>query len=86
MVGRKTVKVIPIAGTTQRIALSVDDKWAFTSDQTKPRLAAIDTATNTVAMWIDLPGLVLGARGGDSGWKVAAGGDPGYVMSSRLSI
>ena len=30
----------------QRIALSVDDRWVFTSDQAKPRLAVIDTTTN----------------------------------------
>ena len=73
MVGRKTVKVIPIAGTTQRIALSVDDKWAFTSDQTKPRMAAIDTATNTVARWIDLPGLGYGAAATRDGkWLLVA--------------
>ena len=53
---RTTVKVIPISENTQRIALSPDDKWAFTSDETKPRMAVIDTATNAVARWIDLPG------------------------------
>src|SRR4029434_4308282 len=36
---RKTIAVIQIAPTTQRIALSVDDRLAFTSDQTKPQLA-----------------------------------------------
>jgi YVTN family beta-propeller protein len=73
MVARKTVKVIPIAGMTQRIALSVDDKWVFTSDQTKPRLAVIDTATNTVAKWVELPGLGYGAKAtADGGWLLVA--------------
>ena len=43
---RRTLTVIPISPQTQRIALSVDDKQVFTSDQTQPRLAVIDTATN----------------------------------------
>ena len=52
---RTTVKVIPISESTQRIALSPDERWAFTSDRAKPRMAVIDTATNVVARWIDLP-------------------------------
>ena len=45
---RKTLKIIPISGNTQRISISNDDRWVFTADQTKPQLAVIDTATNTV--------------------------------------
>jgi len=52
---RATVTVIPVATHVQRIVLSVDDKWAFTSDTTAPRLAVIDTKSNTVSRWIDLP-------------------------------
>jgi YVTN family beta-propeller protein len=52
----KTIKVIPVSAGVQRIALSPNDKWVFTSDEKSPRMAAIDTATNTVAKWIDLPG------------------------------
>ena len=29
---------------------------AFTADQTKPRLAVIDTATNKVKQWVAVPG------------------------------
>ena len=53
---RKTVAVIPISGKTQRISLSADDGMAFTADQTKPRLAVIDTATNKVKQWVAVPG------------------------------
>jgi YVTN family beta-propeller protein len=60
MVGRKTVTVIPISATTQRISISRDDKWVFTADQTKPQIAAIDTATNQVKTWIGLPGIGYG--------------------------
>jgi DNA-binding beta-propeller fold protein YncE len=51
---RKTLKVIPISGNTQRIAISNDDRWVFTADQTKPQIAVISTETNTVAKWIPI--------------------------------
>src|SRR6058998_1199477 len=49
---KKVLAVIPVCRATQRIALSVDDRWVFTADQTKPQLAAIDTASNKVTNWI----------------------------------
>ena len=52
MKARKTIAVIPIAPTTQRISISRDDSMVFTADQTKPQLAVIDTATNKVRTWI----------------------------------
>ena len=61
MKARKTVTVIPISGTTQRITISNDDRWVFTADQTKPQMAVIDTATNTVKTWVPLSGLGYGA-------------------------
>src|SRR5205814_4958264 len=70
---RKTVKVIPVAGQIQRISLSVDDRSAFTSDQMKPRLAAIDTGTLRVKTWIPLqaPGYGTGSTP-DGRWLVWA--------------
>jgi YVTN family beta-propeller protein len=55
MKARKTITVIPISESTQRISISKDDTMVFTSDQTKPQLAVIDTATNTVKTWVPLP-------------------------------
>jgi len=52
--GRKTLKVIPISGNTQRIAISKDDRWVFTADQTKPQIAVVDTKTEQVAKWIPI--------------------------------
>jgi YVTN family beta-propeller protein len=70
---RKVLKVIPISPTTQRISISVDDKMVFTSDQTKPRLAVIRTATDKVESWVDLPGLGYGtAPTPDGKWLVVA--------------
>lgn len=54
MQARKTLKVIPVSGNTQRISISNDDKWVFTADQTAPRIAVIDTATGTVAKWVPI--------------------------------
>jgi YVTN family beta-propeller protein len=60
MKGRKTLAIIPVSKTTQRIAISPDDSMVFTADQTKPQLAVIDTATNKVKTWVPLPGVAYG--------------------------
>jgi DNA-binding beta-propeller fold protein YncE len=61
MVGRKTVTVIPVSTTTQRISMSRDGRLVFTADQTKPQMAVIDTATNKVKGWIPLPAVGYGS-------------------------
>ena len=48
LAAKKVLAVIPVCKNTQRISLSVDDRWVFTADQTQPRLAVIDTQTNGV--------------------------------------
>ena len=53
---RKTIAVIPVSPNSQRISISNDDHWVFTSDETKPRLAVIDTTTNKLKSWIPLEG------------------------------
>lgn len=69
----KTITVIPISKTTQRISITPDDHLVFTADQTKNRLAVIDTGTNKVTRWIDLPGLGYGtAVTPDGRWLVVA--------------
>lgn len=71
MVGRKTIAVIPISGTTQRISMSRDGSMVFTADQTKPQLAVINTATNKVTSWIALPAVAYGtASTPDGRWLV----------------
>lgn len=70
---RKTLKVIPISGNTQRISISPDDRWVFTADQTKPRMAVIDTATNTVKTWIPMDGIGYGSTPTPDGqWLLVA--------------
>lgn len=70
---RKTITVIPVAPVIQRIALSIDDRLAFTADQTKPQLAVIDTATNKVRDWVALPDIGYGAAPTPDGrWLIIA--------------
>jgi DNA-binding beta-propeller fold protein YncE len=70
---RKTLAVIPVAWSTQRISISMDDRWVFTSDQTKPQLIVIDTSTNQVKTRIPLPGTGYGsAPTRDGGWLLLA--------------
>lgn len=57
---RRVLAVIPVAPKAQRISLSMDDRWVFTADQTKPQLAVINTATNGVQTWVELPGVGYG--------------------------
>src|SRR5579859_4963583 len=53
--GRKLISIIPIAKHTERISISTDDRMVFAADQANPRLAVIDTRTNSVKTWIALP-------------------------------
>lgn len=65
--------MIPISKETQRISLSADDTMVFTSDQTKPQLAVIDTATNRIKTWVPLPAPGYGtAATRDGNWLVVA--------------
>ena len=73
MKARKVIKIIPVSGNTQRIAISNDDRWVFTADQTAPRMAVIDTKTGTVAKWVKLNGLGYGgAPTRDGRWMLMA--------------
>jgi DNA-binding beta-propeller fold protein YncE len=70
---RKTMDVIQIAPVIQRISLSVNDRLAFTSDQSKPRLAVFDTATRKVKSWIPLSAPGYGTAPTPDGlWLVVA--------------
>lgn len=73
MSGRKTIAVIPISRTVQRISISPDDRMVFTSDQTKPQLAVIDTSTNKLKKWVPLPAQGYGtASTKDGRWLLVA--------------
>ena len=73
LAAKKVLAIIPVCKNTQRISLSTDDRWVFTSDQTQPRLAVIDTRTNGVSRWIEMPGIGYGsAPTPDGRWLVIA--------------
>jgi DNA-binding beta-propeller fold protein YncE len=73
LVGRKTIAVISISSEVQRVSISPDDKLVFTSDQTKPQLAVIDTATNKLKTWVPLPGTGYGTASTlDGRWLLVA--------------
>jgi YVTN family beta-propeller protein len=73
MAARKTITVIPISATTQRISVSNDDSMVFTADQTKPQLAVIDTSTNKLTTWVPLPASGYGtASTKDGHWLLVA--------------
>jgi DNA-binding beta-propeller fold protein YncE len=73
MTARKTIAVIPISATAQRISISNDDRMVFTSDQTKPQLAVIDTSTNKLKTWVPLPASGYGtAPTTDGRWLLVA--------------
>lgn len=70
---RKTIAIIPVSPQVQRISLSVDDKLVFTSDVTKPQLAVIDTSSNKIKTWVQMPGLGYGsAPTPDGRWLIIA--------------
>ena len=82
LVARKTITVIPISKTTQRISISPDDKWVFTADQTKPQLALIGTASNKVENWIPLPDIAYGtAVTPNNNWLVIA-----MIKTSKVAV
>ena len=79
---RKTLKIIPVSGNVQRIAISNDDRWVFTADQTAPRMAVIDTATDKVAKLGEDRRAGL-RRSAHSGRALAACGVTGREQSRR---
>jgi DNA-binding beta-propeller fold protein YncE len=83
---RYTIAFFPISKTSQRIALSVDDLFVFTSDQTKPQLAVIETSTNKIKNWIELPDVGYGAAPTRDGrWLVIAMPKANKVAAIDLS-
>ena len=53
---RKVIAVIPLTRRVQRMSLSNDGRWAFTSDWDQARFAVIDTKTNALSRWVETSG------------------------------
>jgi DNA-binding beta-propeller fold protein YncE len=64
---RKLLRVIKVSGEVQRISITPDDRTVFTADQTTPKLAAIDTTTNSVKTWVSLPAVAYGTASTQDG-------------------
>src|SRR5258707_15679772 len=52
---RSLVTTIPVPKSVERISMSPDSSPVFTHDKDAPRIAVIDTATNKITDWIELP-------------------------------
>jgi DNA-binding beta-propeller fold protein YncE len=86
---RKTITTISVSAITQRISISNDDRLVFTADQTQPRLAVIDTASNTIKTWIPLHSLGYGSASTPDGrWLLVAtkGGEVAVVDLGSLTV
>jgi YVTN family beta-propeller protein len=83
---RRTIAVIPVATHTQRISVSMDDKWVFTADQTKPELVVLDAAKAQVSRRVALPGVGYGsAPTRDGRWLLVALPDANQVAVIDLA-
>ena len=80
MKARKTLAILHVSGNTQRISISMDDRWVFTADQTAPRMAVIDTRTNKLSQWIAIDDVGYGAAPTlDGRWLLVAIPDKNVV-------
>src|ERR1700756_266651 len=82
---RSVIAVIPVAKTVQRISISTDGRFVFTQDQTAPRIAVIDTATNKPARSIDLPDKVYSSTPTPDGKFLIANAPSGKLFVIDLS-
>jgi YVTN family beta-propeller protein len=82
---RSVIAVIPVAKTVQRISISTDGGYVFTHDQNASRIAVIDTATNKLARWIDLPGRVYSSTPTPDGRLLIANAPSGKLFVIDLS-
>jgi YVTN family beta-propeller protein len=76
---RSLVTVIPVSKIVQRISITADGKRVFTHDQDQPRIAVIDTATNKISGWIDVPSTVYSSTPLPDGHGMAAYSPGGKV-------
>ncbi len=79
------VTVIPVAKMVQRLSLSSDGKWLFTHDQDAPRIAVIDTSSNTISRWIDIPSTVYSSQPTPDGKNLVADSPKGKLFVVDLS-
>lgn len=77
---RALVTTIPVSGSVQRISISPDGRTVYTHDQKAPRIAVIDTATNTVSKWWDVPAVVYASAPTPDGKLLIANAPAGKLF------
>ena len=83
---RRPIAVVPVCDMIQRISISLDDRYVFTADQHHPRVAVIDTRTNEVVRWVDMPGVGYGTTPTPDGrWLLVTLRDTAEVGAIDLS-
>jgi DNA-binding beta-propeller fold protein YncE len=82
---RSLVTVIAVAKKVQRISISTDGRFVFTHDQDAPRIAVIDTASNKVVRWIELPASVYSSTPTPDGKLLIANAPSGKLFVIDLS-
>jgi len=82
---RKLITTIPVAKRVQRISVSVDGHRVFTHDQDSPRIAVIDTTTNKVASWIELPSVAYSSAPTPDGKFLLAASSAGKLFVIDLA-
>ncbi len=82
---RALITVIPVSKTVQRISISTDRRHVFTQDQSTPRIAVIDTSTNKLDHWIDLPDKVYSSTSTPDGKLLLANAPSGKLFVIDLS-
>ena len=78
--GRSLVTTIPVAREVQRISISRDGHTVYTHDQQKPRIAVIDTATNTISKWWEVPAVVYSSTPTPDGKFLISNAPPGKLF------
>ena len=81
---RSLIAVIPVAKIVQRISISHDGKRVFTHDQDQPRIAVIDTVTNTISGWIAVPSTIYSSAPLPDGHGMVAYSPAGKFLSIDL--
>jgi YVTN family beta-propeller protein len=76
-----------VAKTVQRISISPDGKRVFTHDQDAPRIAVIDTATDKITNWINVPTPVYASEPTPDGrWLLTLGRDSNAYVIDLQSL
>jgi YVTN family beta-propeller protein len=86
LVHHSLITTIPVSKIVQRIAIQPNGRYVFTHDQAAPRIAVIDTSTNKVSSWIDLPESAYSSEPTPDGRWLVAAGLKGHIFVIDLQV